>query len=524
MKTRVFLTATIVAMGLGGAAMAQALRNADGPAETPPASFTANQYVDSRGCVYIRAGISGNVTWVPRVNRSRRQLCGFEPSLGGATQVATATPTPAPAPVPTPTPQAPAPTPVVAPAPQPAPAARQTPPAAIPQPAPVTPTPRVVATPAPEPAPRTMTRSEFCEGRSGPQPGFISDRTGETIVCGAPAVTQVAAVVPPTLQPTPATAPQPTPATASRPRLSRAEACADSAATGRQYASTLTGALLQCGPQTGAVISASVAGTIGSGPLVAPSGRTPVNRATACADMQATGRRYVSTSTGLPLDCGSQGGIMAALFGWGRTPTVPTTRAVQPEMLTYGRTLGTAAAPRSCTSIGMTGGTGYGLNCQTSPEIVTRSARGFGRTPPYSNPEFTGAWTAARAPVTPDGYTKVWDDGRLNSQRGLPEGNAQGLRQPEATPATRVSTRSVQQPAATADRFVQVATYASRADAQRVAQGLRAQGLPMRIGVYTRGGTEYRIVMAGPFNSATALQSALNTVRGAGYSGASTRN
>ena len=62
-------------------AQAQGLRDAEPPAEFPPASFTGRQYVDSRGCAYIRAGINGNVTWVPRVTQQRQQVCGFQPSL-----------------------------------------------------------------------------------------------------------------------------------------------------------------------------------------------------------------------------------------------------------------------------------------------------------------------------------------------------------------------------------------------------------------------------------------------------------
>ena len=74
-----------LSMGLIGAD-AQNLRSDKGPAERPPASFKGNQYVDSRGCVYIRAGYSGNVTWVPRVTRSRKLVCGQQPSLRGSTQ------------------------------------------------------------------------------------------------------------------------------------------------------------------------------------------------------------------------------------------------------------------------------------------------------------------------------------------------------------------------------------------------------------------------------------------------------
>jgi sporulation related protein len=71
-----------VSIGLSTEVGAQSLRAARGPAETPPASFTGRNYVDSRGCAYIRAGFGGSVSWVPQVTRSRRQVCGLKPTGG----------------------------------------------------------------------------------------------------------------------------------------------------------------------------------------------------------------------------------------------------------------------------------------------------------------------------------------------------------------------------------------------------------------------------------------------------------
>lgn len=77
---RYFLSgATVLAMisfaSFAEPVAAQNLRSVGGPAETPPASFQGQQYVDSRGCVFMRAGLSGRISWVPRIGRDRRPIC-----------------------------------------------------------------------------------------------------------------------------------------------------------------------------------------------------------------------------------------------------------------------------------------------------------------------------------------------------------------------------------------------------------------------------------------------------------------
>lgn len=100
------LTGAFLASALGvGAALAQSAADVGGPRELPPAGFSGQQFIDSRGCVFLRAGLGGTVNWVPRVDRNRKAMCGYPPTFGGGTRpAATVAADPAPAPAPKPVP------------------------------------------------------------------------------------------------------------------------------------------------------------------------------------------------------------------------------------------------------------------------------------------------------------------------------------------------------------------------------------------------------------------------------------
>ena len=137
MLSRLVPAAVLAALcGALSAAQAQGVREFATPLETPPASFKGQQYVDGRGCVYFRAGIDGQTTWVPRVDADHKVLCGYPPTLGRVAEARAPVATSAAAPVAAVT----APAPVVV-APKPAAAA-------APAPAPV----RVAETPSVQPA------------------------------------------------------------------------------------------------------------------------------------------------------------------------------------------------------------------------------------------------------------------------------------------------------------------------------------------------------------------------------------
>ncbi|WP_135449209.1 MULTISPECIES: hypothetical protein [Tabrizicola] len=70
------LAGAALAIVPAGPAPAELIR----PAELPPPDYAGQQYVDSRGCLFLRAGTPGNPVWVPRVTRQGAPMCDNPPS------------------------------------------------------------------------------------------------------------------------------------------------------------------------------------------------------------------------------------------------------------------------------------------------------------------------------------------------------------------------------------------------------------------------------------------------------------
>lgn len=427
------LALAVLALGPAHTAFAQSGELAL-PREFPPASYSSNQYVDSTGCAFLRAGLSGTVTWVPRVNRDRTQLCGFQPSIVSVDMTIAENAA------------------AIANAP-------------------------VISIDVPAATPMATAAADMADVGM-PIETVASLTTPPRVPAVQPVSPRIIEV------PTPVSAPVISPAI---PHMTMAQICADMDATGHRYMNAETGIPVRCGPQLQPVSTGAAGVAQVSARAMVNLGGQIMTVAQLCQISDATGNRYLNAATGIPVRCGPQiqspSGLTAPLG-----QQLVTQAPIAPVAIPY-------PAP-------------------VAAQIATAVSAPNRMQPPV-------VIAPAAVIMPPAGYVPVWDDGRLNPHRGLPEGNAQAVVAPVTT---QVSAMNLPQPAATGHRFVQVGTFADPANADRTAARLQALGLPVGFATMTRNGTQMRIVVAGPFVDVASLQAALLAARSAGFTDAFTRN
>lgn len=506
------LTTTLLVAVLGAPAAWAGLET-NGPAEFPPASFSGRQYVDSAGCVFVRAGYGGSVNWVPRIGRDRKQLCGYKPSLAaGAPVLDVAKSAPAPAPTP------------AAPAPAPA---------------------RVAAAPAPVPtAPARPMRAaspfEPTPGVGKPMPTIALTNTPPRI--GRPAM------------PAPAPAPVAMPAPAVAAPAAGPVKMAAAPAPGRYVSPYALG-----GDWSG---TAAPAPAVTPAPYGAPvtilAAETVQGATTTCPNLSPVAQRYTLSDGRSVVRCGPQtedpvGFInRAAVPGLVVASTAPipgTSRAMAAPR--------TSRAPvaQPIAPLPMTPQQGYSASSPYQGTLAPAPDAVYLRHP--AGPT-TLAPVIVATKVGPSGYKPAFDDGRLNPYRG-PRASTGDVQQAQVwtnqvpaqtltatTPASarvivstpmvqyreaaqqplvlpvsaRPSTKSVAPvaaaPVASAARYVQVGTFGVAGNAEAAKARLRALGLPVSSARITRSGRPMTIVYAGPMPGGDA-GAALGSVRAAGF-------
>lgn len=482
MNIKRFLSLSILATTCAlafGQLDAQTLKRDSGPAETPPASFRGNQYVDSKGCVYIRAGVDGNTTWVPRVSRARKVVCGATPSGGAAAGTAVAAAT-RPAAVAKPveigvnsTAATATPTPA-------AQAIRQTRPTVAQVLA-----PKPVRTVASKPAVRSTGSGPKVQRVNIPQPSGVRmpSRTMRTAKVATP---QPRAVTPQVQAPARRVAVNPQ-------RTTAGQTCRAGSSVSQRYIGG-RGVAVRCGPQGGSLV-------------------------TRAGDVKGTFR----SASGQVLSAGSvsPNAVVVPRHVYDQQQAARITQPI-PHGYRQAWTDDRLNPRRAHQTLNGKAATDM-IWSQTVPRrlIMRQTGRDVTRAFPGLRYPYT---SMAQQQAAMQQGVRV---GTVVSSKGQTTQRTQRRQQQVVQKQTRVSTRAStpRKPAqAAGKRFVQVGTFGVASNAQTTAQRLQRMGLPVRIGKFMRGGKEMRIVLAGPFGSSAHVNGALNAVRNAGYRDAFARN
>lgn len=471
--TRVIAAAAFVAAVMGQTGQAQNLRSAGEPAEFPPSGYKGTQYVDSKGCVYIRAGISGNVSWVPRVSRNRKQICGQSPTLQtrtAAATAATAAKPPVQITVDAPAKPAAVKAPVAPKAKAKAKAAAKAKPA-VAKPAKVTRAAKPVVRKAPRPAPVTAAAPPAAVKirRSAPVQSAAATLVRGDRVCGVNSVSRryinlnsgIAVRCGPQKEP-----------------IIGYETSRQTVVTRRAGVVAVPGQARQARRITSVPQGIATGGTVNSGTRIVPR-HVYLNRQNAQLLPVPDGYRKVWEDDRLNPRRAEQtvGGVLRANYLW--TNTVPRrllnseTRqdmtAQVPLIYPY---LDVATQQRELGEV----------------TIVQRDGKTMKR--------IVRNKTAARQPMARQPVVST------RSAPLVPKATGQRVRPAEAGKG----------------RYVQVGTFGQESNARATAQRVKSLGLPVRVGKFNRDGKTYRLVLAGPFSGSAS--GPLAQVRRAGFADA----
>lgn len=493
----VIATLGVSTVGLSDVA-ARTLYNADHPAEFPPVSFNGTQYVDSRGCVFVRAGTEAAVQWVPRVTRDRKVLCGFKPTFANIDDALPVVPDPKPSASTQVTTVAEATKPVVTAAAQNI-STVQAAAEVAPKPA-LTP---VVSKPAPKQP--DLPPLEQLAGKTVGEQGCVASVSDGQLRCATETVEYILKRLPAGV----------TVRTADGGRMTTTEPTLVRVPVKRAAPVPVPEALPSVAmPETVRVASVTQADAMAQ-----------------CAGLSGNAIQYMNTNGRYAVRCGPQ--------------------AVHPSEYVKRKAQGRVSS-------------------RSTHQVAVARAAGMDA-------------TALPRPVgigLPEGYSRAWDDGRLNPYRGPVSGHgdlqmaqvwtqtspAYGIYAPRKrtfwewlfgtsvksrttvtahsanpvqistkseaplrTPlAGQVRPQSVQShsaPTQTAQalRYVQVGTFGVPENAERSISRLSAMGYPVSSQILHRGGKPLKIVLAGPFARPEQTLSALSAVKGAGYGDAFAR-
>lgn len=501
---RAVVTAVILASAGFAAAPAMARTDTSIPAEFPPSSFNGRQYVDSRGCVYIRASTGGLVNWIPRVSRSRQHICNAKPTFA-QTQSADLPVIPDPDPVPAVVAAKPA-APKAAPKPAPTVAAQpvRTARATVAAPQVKAPPKAEVIAPATTTAATTQRQPRFTLS------SLFKPRTSSTVQAAPqpPADTVVKSSTPaPVAAPSPRRVAQPV-----------SPACPGGSAVSQRYLGTGSG--VRCGPQQQSPVGyattraptvplgtfAAPMATIASAPSatgvqVTPQSISPVPQSRTQA---ATASDYVAVAAGsqrvVPRHVYEKQQRSALLVGIpeGYRPLW------EDDRLNPKRAHQTMAGKASMDLIWT----------ETVPRQLIDRASGRDVTRHYPGLSFPYTSFAAQNAAT---STSISGQATLSSKSFVTEPKAPAVRSKVKQAKKKPAAKPTPATNEAAKTYVQVAMFAQAGNAQRTAGNLAAKGLPMRIWNAKRGGKPVQLVVVGPFVDSGQANAALSIVRRSGF-------